>query len=173
MPLWLMGLISAISFLTAFKCPKCQEINRPHSPETANIIQAIRKTPVLSGGDTVYVTLMHYAHRDFQPYYEDVVKCSGLRADTLWNNLNFYLSDSKVIMMPNGEYADAYYERVSQSIVLTFPTAGEPKLIRHEILHALMWHFNGYDATDSLRDNHPDSLYGNLHGKCRGLVRPH
>lgn len=174
MPLWLMGLIVSLSLGTAFGCPKCQNINKPN---TDKILKLIRETPirkVTPNGDTTYVMLIRNAHSYYQQVYEDVVRCSGLRDDSLYAVIEFYVTDNTPIKMPDGELADCYYTYGSGTIVCDLLAVWEPRAIGHELLHALLIDYKLQSPDDtSEEDKHPDKWFGNHDGKCRGIVRPH
>lgn len=184
------GIVSLTCYL-AFFCPKCQDWNQPHVSnirrvDTYNIKRVdsikhlIHDTYIVADTDSIInVQRIYQAHRHYQQDYQDVVKCSGLRDDSLWDNLSFYVADrfsmNLHIKEPDGtwqqEDADGYYEWGSQSIVLSIFAANDDRAVRHEILHALLDKYGIVKRTDM--DKHPDSWFGNHNGKCAGLVRPH
>jgi hypothetical protein len=169
MPVWLISLITGLSLITAFKCPKCQEFNHPKSPELGHVIEAIRYTPVAT--DSLLVMKIRHAKEYYRPIYNDIVKCSGLQDDLAYEELEFYIADVPSINV-NGIASSAYYESDSHSVVFTLPSVWDRKTIGHELLHVLLQKYGLQDPNNQTEDQHPGYWFNDSR-KCKGFVYPH
>lgn len=169
MPTWLIAVITSLSFLAAFKCPRCQELNRPKSPEIGLVINAIRYTPVPE--DTFLIMPIRHAHDYYRGIYESIVKCSGLQDDVAYEALSFYITDVPIIKV-DSILSAAYYEPETKSIVFTLPSVWDKKTIGHELLHMLLQQYGLQDPNNKTEDQHPGYWFNDSR-KCKGLVYPH
>jgi hypothetical protein len=190
MPVWLISLITGLSLITAFKCPRCQEINKP-SPVTkiANptnkkeILNLIKTVPIKvrltnSNDSTLYVFPLDSVPVEYKiQYRHDIEACSGIvKPDSEFNKIKWFVATTPVFSI-NGNAAIGVYFRYEKFIVIGLMSTGDPKTVRHEILHFYLdlhetvWDEDTKDFVPN--DLHPDSMFGNFHGKCRGLVYPH
>jgi hypothetical protein len=190
MPLWLMGLISAVSFLTAFKCPKCQDFNRPNpvakiTPSSSNkeILNLIRTVPIKvklinSNDTTLYVFPLDSVPVEYSVQYRhDIEHCSGIvKPDSEFKKIKWFVATTPIFQI-SGDPAIGAYFRYENFIVLGLFSAGDAKVVRHEILHFYLnlpetvWDESRNSFVPN--DLHPDYMFGNFHGKCRGLVTSH
>lgn len=92
-------------------------------------------TPVT--GATVFTPPASY-----RAWWAEVEQCSGRRGD--YDAVTWERAESPTVHLPDGGFAKAFHFGSNNTIVLARPYLDDARIVRHEMLHALLYPTDGH-----------------------------